>query len=216
MTAKKASVADETEKIAKSDESETVNSTEKEEDSWPGRFDRLARLAKKRPPGNKSHWSGKVGAVLLAMLVVASLAVVAGLYWFQYRYDRDTDAAAAKAAITAASDGTVAILSYSPDTLDHDFDTARSHLTGDFLSYYDNFTKQIVAPAAKQKAVKTTAVVLRGALTEFHPESAVVLLFINQSTQSKDKPEPTMTSSSVIVTMTKADGKWLISQFNPA
>lgn len=126
------------------------------------------------------------------------------------------DAAAAKSAIAAASDGTIAILSYSPDTLDRDFSTARSHLTGDFLSYYDQFTQQIVAPAAKQKAVKTTAVVLRGALTEFHPDSATVLLFINQSTQSRDRPEPSTTSSSVLVTLTKADGKWLISQFNPA
>ncbi|MFQ2844650.1 twin-arginine translocation pathway signal, partial [Mycobacterium paragordonae] len=48
------------------------------------------------------------------------------------------------------------------------------------------------------------------------PESATVLLFINQSTQSRDRPEPTTTSSSVLVTLTKADGKWLISQFNPA
>ena len=107
------------------------------------------------------------------------------------------------------------ILSYTPDTLDHDFSSAKSHLTGDFLSYYDQFTQQIVAPAAKQKSVKTTAVVLRAALSEFHPNSAVVVLFVNQTTQSKDRPEPTMTSSSVLATMTKANGKWLISSFNP-
>jgi Mce-associated membrane protein len=107
------------------------------------------------------------------------------------------------------------VLSYSPDTLDRDFSSARSHLTGDFLSYYDQFTQQIVAPAAKQKSVKTTAVVLRAALSEFHPDSAVVLLFVNQSTQSRDRPEPTLTSSSVQVTLTRAGGKWLISTFNP-
>jgi Mce-associated membrane protein len=88
-------------------------------------------------------------------------------------------------------------------------------LTGDFLSYYDQFTQQIVAPAAKQKAVKTTAVVLRAALSEFHPDSAIALLFVNQSSQSKDRPEPTLSSSSVIVKLTKADGKWLISSFDP-
>ena len=88
-------------------------------------------------------------------------------------------------------------------------------MTGDFLSYYDQFTPQIVAPAAKQKSVKTTAVVLRAALSEFHPDSAIVLLFVNQSTQSKDRPEPTLSNSSVLVTMTKASGKWLISSFNP-
>lgn len=158
---------------------------------------------------------GRVAAGLLAFLVVASLALLGNLYWFLYRSDRATDAAAAKAAIAAASDGTVAVLSYSPDSLDHDFSSAKSHLTGDFLSYYDQFTQQIVAPAAKQKAVKTNAVVLRAAVSDLHPASATVLVFVNQSTQSKDRPEPSFSSSSVTVTLTKANGKWLISSFTP-
>lgn len=177
-------------------------------DKPPGRLKRLGVKAKKL-------LSGKVGAGVLALLVVASLALLGGLYWFMYRADRATDAAAAKAAISAASDGTVAVLSYSPETLDHDFSSAKSHLTGDFLSYYDQFTSQIVAPAAKQKAVKTNAVVLRAAVSDLHPDSATVLLFVNQSTQSKDRPEPTFSSSSVTVTLTKAHGQWLISSFNP-
>jgi Mce-associated membrane protein len=174
----------------------------------PGRLKRFTARVKKRS-------SGKILPALVALLVVASLALLGGLFYFWYLPDRDTDAAAAKAAISAATDGTIAVLSYSPDTLDRDFSSAKSHLTGDFLSYYDKFTQQIVAPAAKQKSVKTTAVVLRAALREFHPNSAVALLFVNQSTQSKDRPEPTLTSSSVSVTLTKADGKWLISSFNP-
>ncbi len=159
--------------------------------------------------------SGRIAVAVLALLVVASLSLLGALYWFSYRPDRATDAAAAKSAISAASEGTIAVLSYSPDTLDRDFSSAKSHLTGDFLSYYDQFTQQIVAPAAKQKAVKTTAVVLRAAVSELHPDSAVVLLFVNQSTQSKDRPEPTFTNSSVSVTLTKAHDKWLISSFNP-
>ena len=174
----------------------------------PGRLKRFAAQAKKRT-------SGKVVPIALALLVVASLALLGWQYWFSYRPDRATDAAATKAAISAASEGTVAVLSYSPDTLDRDFSSAKSHLTGDFLSYYDQFTQQIVAPAAKQKSVKTSAVVLRAAVSELHPNSAVVLLFVNQSTQSKDRPDPTLSNSSVMVTLTKADEKWLISSFNP-
>jgi Mce-associated membrane protein len=174
----------------------------------PGRLKRFAAQVKKRS-------SGKVLFIALALLVVASVGLLGGLFYSLYLPDRDTDGAAAKAAISAASDGTVAVLSYSPDTLDHDFSSAKSHLTGDFLTYYNQFTQQIVAPAAKQKSVKTSAVVLRAALSEFRPDSAVVLLFVNQSTQSKERPEPTLTSSSVRVTLTKADGKWLISSFNP-
>lgn len=192
------------EKSADVDSAEDIDAYGKK----PHPLKRFAARAKKR-------LSGKILSAVLALLVVASLTLLGGLFWFLYRPDRATDAAAAKAVISAASDGTVAILSYSPDTLDRDFSSAKSHLTGDFLSYYDQFTQQIVAPAAKQKAVKTNAVVLRAAISDLHPDSATVLLFVNQSTQSKDRPEPTFTSSSVTVTLTKANGKWLISSFNP-
>lgn len=180
----------------------------KDEDAAPGRRKRGIAGLKKRP-------SAKILLSLLSLLVVASLALLGGVFYFYYLPDRETDAAAAKNAISAASEGTVAILSYSPETLDHDFSNAKSHLTGDFLNYYNQFTSQIVAPAAKQRSVKTTAVVLRAALSEFRADSATVLLFVNQSTQSKDRPEPTYTSSSVVLNMTKSDGKWLISSFNP-
>jgi Mce-associated membrane protein len=152
---------------------------------------------------------------LLISLATASVALTAGLSYFEYRPDREIDASAAKSAIAAATDGTVAVLSYSPGTLDRDFASAKSRLTGDFLSYYTRFTEQIVTPAAKQKSVQTSAVVLRAAVSELRPDSAVVLVFVNQSTASKDRPQPTLTSSSVVVTLTKADGKWLISAFDP-
>jgi Mce-associated membrane protein len=214
VTAKETSVAKDSEKDA--DEVEDAEPTEGLDDSRPGRLNRFTSRVKKPPTRKTNRWSGKLGVAVMTLLLVASLSIFGGLFWFSYRPDRNVDAEAAKSAVAAASDGTIAILSYSPDTLDHDFSSARSHLTGEFLSYYDNFSKQIVAPAAKLKAVKTSAVVLQGALSEFHPDSAVVLLFVNQSTQTRDRPEPSLTSSTVLVTLTKADGKWLISQFNPA
>jgi Mce-associated membrane protein len=174
-------------------------------------------------PGRLKRFTGRIkllsraktAPAILAFLVLASAALAACLLYFWYRPDRAADAAAAKSAITAASDGTVAILSYSPDTLDRDFASAKSHLTGDFLSYYNQFTQQIVGPAAKQKSVKTTAVVVRAAVSELHLNSAVVLVFVNQSTMSADRTDPTLASSSVLVTLTKAHGTWLISSFNP-
>ncbi len=158
---------------------------------------------------------GRVLGAVLALLVVASAALAGSLLYLQYRPDRATDSSAAKSAIAAASDGTVAILSYTPDTLEHDFTSAKSHLTGDFLSYYTKFTEQIVAPAAKQKSVKANAVVVRAAVSEMHPNKAVVLVFVNQSTMSADRPEPSLTSSSVLVSLIKAEDRWLISSFNP-
>jgi len=102
-----------------------------------------------------------------------------------------------------------------PDPLDKDFAAARSHLTGDFLSYYDQLSQQTVGPAAKQKSLKTTARVVRAAVSDLRPNSAVVLVFVDQTTTTKDSPEPTMAASSVLVRMADINGKWLITKFDP-
>jgi Mce-associated membrane protein len=157
----------------------------------------------------------KVAPLVLILLLLLSGALATWLYVVQYRPDQQTDTAAAQTAINAARDGTVALLSYKPDTLNQDFAAAKSHLTGDFLNYYDQFTKEIVTPAAKEKALTTTAQVVGAAATEVQPNSAVVLLFVNQATTSKERPDPAMASSSVLVSLTKVRGTWLITKFQP-
>src|ERR1700761_6472052 len=157
----------------------------------------------------------KVVPVILIVLLLISGGLATWLYFKQYRPDKQTDASVANAVINSASDGTVALLSYSPDTLDKDFATAKSHLSGDFLSYYNQFTEQIVAPAAKQKSLKTNARVLGAAVQELHPNSAIVLVLVDQSTTSKDNPDPSMASSSVLVSLIRVNDRWLITKFEP-
>jgi len=157
----------------------------------------------------------RLGAVLLAAVLVASTGVAAWLYFEQYRPDQETNAAAASVALDAAKNGTVAMLSYSPESLDKDFAAAKLHLTGDFLSYYTQFTEQIVTPAAKQKSVKTSAAVVRAAVSELHPDSAVVLVFINQTTTSKENPDGSFAASAVKVGLKKINDTWRISSFDP-
>lgn len=157
----------------------------------------------------------KIVPVILIVLLLLSGGAATWLYFNQYRPDKQTDPGVASAVAKAASDGTVALLSYSPDSLDKDFATAKTHLSGDFLSYYNQFTEQIVAPAAKQKSLKTNARVLGAAVQELHPDSAVVLVLVDQSTTSKDNPDPAMASSSVLVSLTRVNDKWLITKFDP-
>lgn len=164
---------------------------------------------------SKRRRAVKLAPPVLVLLLAVSAALAAWLYVVKYRPDVQTDAAAAQSAIDAARDGTVALLSYKPDTLNQDFAAAKSHLTGDFLNYYDQFTKEIVTPAAKEKNLTTTAQVVGAAASEMHPNSAVVLLFVNQATVSKDRPDPAMASSTVLVSLTKVHGKWLITKFQP-
>ncbi|WP_374024449.1 hypothetical protein [Mycobacterium sp. HNNTM2301] len=157
----------------------------------------------------------KVFPVVLVVLLLLSGGAATWLYFKQYRPDKQTDTSVANTVAKAASDGTVALLSYSPESLDKDFANAKTHLSGDFLSYYNQFTEQIVAPAAKQKALKTNARVLGAAVQELHPDSAVVLVLVDQSTTSKDNPDPAMASSSVLVSLSRVNQAWLITKFDP-
>jgi Mce-associated membrane protein len=167
-----------------------------------------------RPPGRNVR-SIPVIPVVLVLALLAAGGLAAWLYFSQYRPDKATDGAASQSAIDAARAGTVAMLSYKPETLDQDFAAAKSHLTGDFLNYYDTFTKQIVSPAARDKAVTTTAQVVGAAATELHPKSAVVLIFVNQVTTSKERAAPSAAASSVLVSLTKVQDTWLINKFDP-
>jgi Mce-associated membrane protein len=156
-----------------------------------------------------------VAAGLLAVMLVASAGLAGWLYLNQYRPDQQTDAGARKVALDAATSGTVALLSYSPESLDKDFAAAKTRLTGDFLSYYTQFTEQIVTPAAKEKSVKTAASVVRAAVSSMQPDKAEVLVFINQTTTSKENPDGAFAASSVKVGLKKVDGTWLIDSFDP-
>jgi Mce-associated membrane protein len=153
--------------------------------------------------------------IVLAVLLLGSAGLASWAYLTQFRPDQQTDTAVAAETIKAASDGTVALLSYTPETLDKDFASAKAHLTGDFLDYYTKFTTDVVTPAAKQKSVKTSAAVVRAAVAELKPDSAMVLVFLNQSTTSKENVDGAFTASAVKVSLTKVNGAWLISAFDP-
>lgn len=153
-------------------------------------------------------------SIAVVVLLLASASSAAALYFGMYRVDHGI-AGASTTVIDAASEGSVALLSYAPDSLDKDFADARSRLTGDFLTYYSEFADKFVAPASKQKDIRATATVVRAAPITVQADTAEVLVYLNQATTSRDNPEPAQAASAVKVGLTKLDGKWLISSFNP-
>lgn len=168
------------------------------------------------PVARALDWCRRNVAVALAAgLVLASAVAAASVYWWVYRPDRLTDTAAQQQVISAAKEGTEALLSYSPESLDADLTNAKSHLTGEFLSYYTDFTDKVVAPASRDKGVKTEANVARAAVSQMRPAKADVLVFVNQVTTSKERPSPALSTSSVMVTLERSGDRWLISGFNP-
>lgn len=165
------------------------------------------------------HWarrySAKWRSIVAITLVVAAVGVAAGIYFVAYQPDQRVDDATARRAIQAASDGAVAVLSYSHDHLNRDFDNAKSHLSGDFLAYYRKFSDDVVGPTAQQGQLTATAKVIRAAVSELHRDWAVVLVFVDQTTSSPQKKDPEKTQSAVLVTLKKVDGSWLIAKFDP-
>jgi Mce-associated membrane protein len=166
------------------------------------------------------HWARRYSAqwrsIVARTFVVAAVGAAAGIYFIVYLPDQRVDDATARRAIQAASDGAVAVLSYSYEHLNRDFDNAKSRLSGDFLTYYRKFSDDVVGPTAQQGQLTATAKVIRAAVSELHPDSAVVLVFVDQTTSSPQKKDPEKTQSAVLVTLKKVDDSWLIAKFDPA
>lgn len=154
-------------------------------------------------------------AVALAAILAVSAGLACWLYLSVYRVDQRVSPEAEQAAVAAAADGATALLTYAPKTLEKDFAAAESHLTGDFLAYYTEFTKNVVTPAAQQKGVRTVASVVSKGIVSMRPNKAEVLIFVNQTTVSTANPDGSYSMSSVKVGLENHDGRWLISSFDP-
>ncbi len=161
---------------------------------------------------NAIRWSRVLTYGLLPALAL-SLAAASG--WLKWQDMSARDAAVARAeSIRAASEGTIALLSYRPDTVQQDLDAARGRLTGTFLNAYTQLTHDVVIPGAKQKQISAVATVPGAASVSATADHAVVLLFVSQ-TVVVGQDAPTSTASNVRVTLDKRDGRWLISRFDP-
>src|SRR5271169_3769826 len=158
------------------------------------------------------RWSRAIVYVVLPALALL-LASAAGFLKWQDGSAREAGVARTES-VRAATDSTIALLSYKPDSVEKDLDTARGRLTGSFLNAYTSLTHDVVIPGAKQKQISAIATVPAAASTSANENHAVVLLFVNQSVII-GQDAPTSTASSVRVTLDKVGGRWLISQFDP-
>lgn len=158
------------------------------------------------------RWSRAVAYGVLPGLAML-LVFAAGFLKYEGDSAREVDVAHGES-MRAASDGTIALLSYRPETVEKDLEAAKSRLTGEFLDSYTSLTRDVVIPGAKQKQISAVATVPAATSTSASADHAVVLLFVNQ-TVVVGKEAPINSASSVRVTLDKIDGRWLISQFEP-
>jgi Mce-associated membrane protein len=113
-----------------------------------------------------------------------------------------------------ATDSTIAMLSYKPDTIEKDLGAASNRLTGKFKDAYTSLTHDVVIPGAKQQQISAVATVPAAASVSATVNHAVVMVFVDQ-TVTIGTGAPTDTASTVRVTLDKLGGKWLIAGFDP-
>ncbi|MGC9541176.1 hypothetical protein [Streptomyces sp. UG1] len=154
---------------------------------------------------------------LLGILLVATLIAAAVLGWHSWNAHR-TETARTEA-LAAARKAAPHVLSYDYRHLDKDFARARTHLTGGFREEYGKTTKTVVAPTAQKYRGVVKATVAAPAsggtpaasVVSASPDKVVVLLFINQVTESTQVSVPRVDLNRVRMTMSDTDGGWKVS-----
>jgi Mce-associated membrane protein len=155
------------------------------------------------------------GRLLVAVLPVLALLLGLGVGYLKWLDGTARESqAAAEQSIRAASDTTVAILSYKPETVDQQLKAAADRLAGGFRQQYQQLVNDVVAPGAKQQHISAVATVPAAASVSATGKHAVVLVFVDQTT-TIGNDAPTQSTSSVRVSLDKVDGRWLVSQFDP-
>ncbi|MDT0468979.1 hypothetical protein [Streptomyces gibsoniae] len=154
---------------------------------------------------------------VLGFVLVAALVAAAVLGW-QYRQGRQAEQARGEA-LAAARKAAPVVLSYDYRHLDRDFSRARALLTGHFRDQYGKTTKAVVAPTATKYHGVVKATVATPAdggapaasVVSAAPDRAVVLLFVNQVTQSTQVSEPRLDLNRVRMTLTRTSDGWKVS-----
>ncbi|SNT50396.1 h domain protein [Rhodococcoides kyotonense] len=150
----------------------------------------------------------------LAVVVVLALAAGVGVLFYQYRQNAETEQARTDA-VDAASAQAVAMLAYDFGGVDQQLASAADGLTGDFKDEYTTLVTGVIAPGAKEKSLTVQVTVQGAAVVDAAPDSATVLLFLNQITTSSDAPEAASSGSRVRMSLEKIDGRWLTSSLQP-
>jgi Mce-associated membrane protein len=160
---------------------------------------------------NRFSWT----RLLVAGLPVLALILALGVGYLKWLDGTARESrAAAETSVRAASESTIAILSYKPETVDRDLKAAADRLAEPFRQQYAQLVNDVVAPGAKQQHITALATVPAAASVLATGKHAVVLVFVDQTT-TIGNDAPTQSTSSVRVSLERVDGRWLISQFDP-
>lgn len=149
------------------------------------------------------------------LLPSIALLLALGAAYFKYQQGTAGDADRARVeTVQVATEATVAMLSYTPETAAEKLKAARDRLTGTFRDSYISLTDDVVIPGAQQKRISATARVSGAASVSADENRAIVIVFVDQTT-TVGNDAPSDTDSVVQVSLDKVGSRWLISGFEP-
>ena len=160
-------------------------------------------------------WMRAKRTIAFGVLPALALILAAGSGYLKWQVDSARETQSARVdSVPAATESTIAILSYQPDSAEKELTAARDRLAEPFKDQYTKLITDVVIPGSTQKKISAIATVPAAASISATHDHAVVLVFIDQSIVI-GTDAPTSTSSTVRVTLDKDEDKWLISQFDP-
>ncbi len=145
--------------------------------------------------------------------LVLVLAIAAG--WLKW-YDgsiRAEDALRTET-IRVATESTIKMLSFQPDTVERDLAGAQQLMTDGFRAQFAARARDQIIPDAKARNVTAVAEVPGAAAVWATRDHAAVLVFADR-TITVGSDEPADIDSSYRVTLDKVDGRWLVAGFKP-
>jgi Mce-associated membrane protein len=148
--------------------------------------------------------------------VAAVVGLCAATFLLYQRVEQASEVDAARqSAIDAARTRLPQLLSYDYHTLDKDLAGARAGTTGAFHDQFAELTTKVVAPAALQQQIVTRTTVVGTSVVSAEPDRVVLLVFLDQVTQTKADPSAQLDGARVRATLQRQDGQWLVSELTP-
>ena len=150
---------------------------------------------------------------------IAAAAVIglgASTFLLYQRVEQASEVDSARqTAIEAARTRLPQLLSYDFHTLDRDLSGARAGTTGAFRDQFAELTTKVVAPAAQQQQIVTKTTVAGTSVVSADADRVVLLVFLDQVTQTKADPSSRIDGARVRATLQRQDGQWLVSALTP-
>lgn len=153
-----------------------------------------------------------VRRILVALVVVGLVLLL--IAWRQAHQANEVEEAG-QAAMKVARTSTPAILNYTDSNLSRQLASSRRLMTPRYAKGYAAMVKTRVWPQARKFGVANEIGVVSTGVVKATPKTAVILVFANQTTRTKAKPEGITQGTRLEVTLRKNEERWLVDDVRP-